>query len=486
MKRIHKIILAVPSCTWFNRRRWTVIPYTLALLRAIIPKEYEVILLDPNFNNLSIEEVSKIIKDFSPDLIGISCISHEYSKSAHQLAKIAKTIDSSTIVVMGGVYVTLTPDLSLEDDNIDFVILGEGEERFPKLLKMINEKDDDFSEFDGIGYKKNGSFTINAVKNYIRDLDSLPFPAYEKIDYQAYANRSDRFSNVLLPRYYPYAITSTSRGCPFSCVYCSTEAIDGKKTRFKSTKRVLEEIDWLVKEYKIKELIIFDDNLILDRNRFIKILKGLIERDYDLRWKSTNITTFLLDDELLDLMKESKSYQLILPIESGNQYVLDKLLRKPLHLKKALSIAKKAKELGFETAADFIIGIPGETWDQIRDSAKFAEEMDVDMVSFHCATPLPKSELYNMAKRHKALSDDFDFRKDKFFGFGRAYISTEEFSSQDLHIFRAFEWDRINFKTQRKKERFAMMNGITLEELEEWRKETRRNIGLYFPENSSK
>lgn len=481
MKEIRRIMLAVPSCTWFNARAWTLIPYTLALLRAIIPDEYEVEMLDPNLENLTFEQTSKKIRGFQPDLVGISCISHEYSKSAHQLAELVKTIDPAIIVVLGGVYGTTTPELPMKDKNVDFVILGEGEERFPDFLKMLKEGNKDFTGFDGIAYRKREKVIINPIRHFIENLDALPLPAYEKLDYYAYANKSDKFSNVLLPRYYPYAITSSSRGCPFSCIYCSTHAIDGKKTRFKSATRVLEELDWLVNDYGVKEIIFLDDNLNLNRQRFVQILKGLIKKGYDLHWKSINFTTFLLDDELLELMKASKMYQLILPIESGNQYVLDKILHKPLRLEKALEVIKKAKELKLEVAADFIIGSPGETWDQIRETAQFAEQIDVDIVSFHVATPTPRSELYNIARSQGCLEKGFDFSTHQFFGFGRGYITTGEFNPQDLHMFRAFEWDRINFKTQRKKERFAMMTGISMEKLKMWRRATIQNAGVYFP-----
>ena len=183
-------------------------------------------------------------------------------------------------------------------------------------------------------------------------------------------------------------------------------------------------------------------------------------------------------------MKESKSYQLILPIESGNQYVLDNILRKPLKINKVMNIVNKAKSLDFEIAADFVIGSPGETWDQIWDSVRFAEEMDVDMVSFHIATPLPKTELYSLALKHNALAKDFSFTNYQGFGFGKGCITTDEFAPQQLHMLRALEWDRINFKNLNKKKRFAKMSGITLAELENWRKNSIRNLGIYFPKTS--
>jgi MoaA/NifB/PqqE/SkfB family radical SAM enzyme len=276
-------------------------------------------------------------------------------------------------------------------------------------------------------------------------------------------------------------MTSTSRGCPFKCVFCCTESIYGSSIRYQTADRVLKEIDWLVGEYGIKEIIFLDDNLVLDRKRFVQILEGLIKRDYDLHWKSVNLATFALDDELLELMVESGTYQLLLPVESGNQHVLTNLLRKPLRLEKVPGIVKKAKELGLETQAGFIIGTPGETWDQIRDTFRFAEQLDVDMVVFHVATPLPRTHLTQMAIDHGALPADFSFHPDHFFGFGKGVLTTDEFTPELLQMARALEWDRINFPTLEKRKRFIKIAGISLEELEDWRKQTLRKAGIYFP-----
>ena len=479
-------MLAMPNCTWLNPRAWHVPPYTLGLLRAVIPEDrYDIEILDTNLENLSIEETTRRIKDFRPDLVAVCSMSHEYARSAHKLIEIIKKTDRNIITLMGGVYCTVTPELAMDDKYLDFVILGEGEKRLPEFLERINKKIRNFSGFDGIAYRQNGKLILNPIKTHIEDLDSLPFPAYEEVHFSAFSKKSDKFSNVLLPRYYPYAITSTSRGCPFSCIYCSTHSIDGNKIRYKSSERVLEEIDWLVHDYGIKEIIFLDDNLILNRSRFVRILKGLIERNYDLHWKSVNLTTFKLDEKLLEMMKKSKAYQVILPIESGNQHVLSKILKKPLNLKRAKEIANKAKSLELETAADFIIGIPGETWDQIRETVRFAEDIDVDMVSFHIATPLPKTEMYEIAKNRGALEKDFDFKNLSLFGFAKGHITTDEFKPEVLHMLRALEWDRINFKTPEKKKRFARMAGITLKELEMWRKKTLENVGIYFPKISS-
>ena len=284
MTKIKKIMLAAPSCTWFNERPWSIPPYTLAILKSVSPQDFEVEIMEPNLEDLSIEQVKEKIACFKPDLIGISCMSLEYAKSVHKMIEIAKSVNSEMIVLLGGVYGTVAPEITMMDKNIDYLIMGEGEKRFPLLLQSINTHNLSFDKLDGLAYRNGSELIVKPIATYIDDLDSLPFPDYDSFDYLAYAGESNKFSNVLLPRYFPYAITTSSRGCPYNCIYCSTHAIDGKKIRFKSHERVLSEIDWLVDKYGIRELIFMDDNLNSKKDRFKKIMKGLIKRNYDLHW----------------------------------------------------------------------------------------------------------------------------------------------------------------------------------------------------------
>nr|CRH06878.1 conserved protein of unknown function [Include B12 binding domain and Radical SAM superfamily protein domain] [Candidatus Magnetococcus massalia] len=481
MGHINRVLLAQPNTSWFDKRQWVVPPYTLAILSACIPEKYAKKSLDPSLDDLSLEQTVQQILDFNPDFVGLTCMSLEYARHIHALAEALKKRQPQLIVVLGGVYVTTSPELAMRDRVADFGVMGEGEKRLPQMLEMLDRGETDFSQFDGITYWDGDQQVINKPVALIRPLDEVPFPDHEAIRFHDYFSSNSSYGNVMNARKMPYALTVTSRGCPYECIYCSTHSIDGMKVRLRSAENVLAEIDWLYHEQGVKEILFLDDNLVINRKRFRQILQGLIDRDYDLLWKSMNLATFLLDEEMLEMMAAAKTYQLILPIESGNQYVLDNILKKPLDLKKVMPLVAKGKELGMEIAADFIIGSPGETWDQIRDSCNFADEMDVDMVSFHIATPLPETQMYHLAKDKGYLPEDFSFGDAAMFGFGRGMIETEEFSPRDLHMLRALEWDRINFKTAEKRRRFAKMAGIGVEELKEWRRNTIRNLGVYFP-----
>ncbi len=203
-------------------------------------------------------------------------------------------------------------------------------------------------------------------------------------------------------------------------------------------------------------------------------MEGIIDRGYDLIWKCTNIAIWSVDEELLDLMKESGCYQITVSIESGNQHVLKNIIKKPIKLEKMPAIINMMKSKGFEILCNFIIGFPHETWDQIRDTIAFAEKLNVDLVNFHIATPLPNTELMEICVKEGYLPEDFN----EGIGFTRGIISTEDFSAYELQILRAFEWDRINFNSEERKKNIARIEGINIEELEQWRKNTRHKLGV--------
>jgi len=149
-------------------------------------------------------------------------------------------------------------------------------------------------------------------------------------------------------------------------------------------------------------------------------------------------------------------------------------------LKIVPGIVSKCRQLGIDLGANFVIGFPGETWEELRETFRFAESCGFDLTHFHIATPLPGTELYHIAKNRGLLPDNFSFFDKKYFGFGQAFISTDEFTAQELMVLRAYEYDRINFSTPEKIAKVAEMMLVDQEELREHRRQTRLNCGIHF------
>lgn len=478
MRKIEKVLLTQPNYAWFGGRAWKMIPYTLGILNASIKKHkhYQTDLLDATYENLSEEEFVKRVGESKPDAVCVGTISPESTRIVNHLTELIKTNFPDCIIIEGGGLPSTVLNIAMKDRNVDYWVMGEGEFRFPALLDELNKDEPNLSSLDGIAYYEKGVPRIIPNNGFITDLDSIPFPDYGNLDFMGYSNKLLKFALQVVPRKFPWTVSSTSRGCVFSCVFCGSPSMSGKRVRMRSADNVLREIDEMY-EKGIREIIYLDDLFLYSRERAMKIMEGLAQRKYDLFWKCCNLAIWQLDKELLDMMWKTGCYQITVSIESGNQEVLNKVIKKPVILKNVPPILDYAKKVGFEIIANFVIGFPQETWDQIMESVTFAENLNVDLVNFHIATPLPNTELTQTAIKGGYIPEDFMENLDKL-GYTKGAISTEEFTAQELQILRAFEWERINFRSPERRKAIARMQGITLEELEEWRKQTRRQLGV--------
>lgn len=480
-KNIRKFMFIVPNTRWFGKRCWFWFVAGVTILTPIIKKNgFEVEILEANVDNLTIEETKDRIRTFGPDAVGISNMSVEYWRQLHECAKLAKEVSPEIVTIVGGVHSTTMPERVMEDTNVDFVILNEGEERLPSLLRLL-QSGEGFSSMNGLLYRDGDKVVKIQSDGWVTDLDSVSIPDYTIYkDSEKVFNSSQSAAGGVNTRRAPVAPITSSRGCPYKCCFCAGPITSGRQMRFRSPENVLQEIDMLVQNYGVKEIIFQDDEMFANKQRSREIIQMIKDRRYDLIWKNTNLSSWRLDYELIKLMKESGCYQITISPESGNERVLEEIIHKPAKLETVRNVVKWCKDLGVEILCDFVIGLPGETWDEIRDTTNFAEELDADAVKFAVATPFPGTELFAIAVEKGLFPKDYDFYTDHYLGFANPTIDTEHWSRQDLKMLRVMEWDRINFKTMAKKVRYAKVNGLTQEQLEKFRSDTRKNLGVYF------
>jgi radical SAM superfamily enzyme YgiQ (UPF0313 family) len=462
MKQIKKILLVVPNFRWRGLDSityWHFVPYNLCLIAAMIDKKYDIQIVDANFKNFTEEEFKQIIKKESPDLVGITVLMDQYGNTGHKVARIVKEVNPQIITVIGGVYATTNEEYVMSDCNINYLISGEGEYAFRDLIEYLQNRN--YKIPKGVWYRQGKNVINGGRTDLIEDLDILPLPAYHLIDFPAYSNLIERNSTDR-PPVLPYAWLFTSRGCPLNCCFCQVRHISSSKFRARSPKNVLNELKWLKATYNIKSFNIMDDNFLTDRKRTIGILKGLIDEKLDLQWKMIATALFYLDYDLLNLMKKSGCQYIDIAIESGSPRVLKEIIHKPIKKEKVLEIIKWAKELGIFITGNFILGFPGETWDEIRQTLLFAEQIDLDYVKIFFAVPLPKTDLFKLAIESKCIDENFD---SKTIDWKHAIIQTDQFSKKDISILRAYEWDRINFTNPDKRCKIAKIMEISEEEL---------------------
>jgi anaerobic magnesium-protoporphyrin IX monomethyl ester cyclase len=473
-----KILITSPNYSWFGKRSWPMLPYTLGLINGCISNDYNTFIYDPNFDNDTFEKVKSNLKDMNPDLILLSSISTDYIAHSIKMIEIIRESLPNTKIIFGGVIPTVLKNEVFDKiKNIDLYMFREAEERLLKTIQALETNN--FQELDlieGISYLKDNKLIHNKfdkTDGFVYDLDKVNLPDYGNLDILKYGNIVMKKSVQTVARNYPFAISSTSRGCPFNCTFCSGWTVTGKKVRMRNSKNVLDEIDYLYKK-GIREIIYLDDHFLFNKKRAKEIMYGLIERKYDLTWKCVNVNIANLDAEILSLMKLSGCYQIAVSIESGDDYVLKNLIKKPfIDLERSIKILDFAKKMDFELIANFVIGYPDETWLQIRKTFDYASKLNIDYAIFHIATPLPQTELMKMYI-DKGLIDE----KIKNYGFCEPNINTSEFTSNDLKVLRAYEWERINFSSLERINKIAKMQGLTYDECMEWRRKTLNGLGI--------
>ena len=477
IKNKKKILFIMPNFRWIDEdvnALWDLIPWNLCQIASVIKDvTSEIKIIDTYKDNLSEDELSKQISEYKPDIVGLTVLMDQYAGVAPMITKIVKNISKNIITVLGGVYAMANPSRAMKDKNLDYVVIGEGEYVFKQLIGFYSGVCD--LPERGICFRKNGNGKLEnrGHSEFIKNLDDLPRPAYDLIDFSSYCKKINDRKAVDRPADYPYARIITSRGCPEKCSFCQVPSLQGSYFRARSPEHVCDEIEWLKKEYGIKSIIFDDDNLLTNTKRGKALFKMMIERKLGMRWVYPCTAVFRLDTEMIDLIAESGCEYLCIAIEAGTERVTRDIVLKPLDFEHAKKMVAYARKKGIFVAANFIIGFPTETWEEIRKTIDFAEEINVDYAKIFIAIPLRNTEMFDLAERTDSIIME-TYDADSMWSVG-GLIKSNEWSPDDLTILRAYEWDRINFSDPKKMKKIADRMGITIKELGQIRRRTLNN-----------
>jgi radical SAM superfamily enzyme YgiQ (UPF0313 family) len=364
------------------------------------------------------EEIRKKVEDSKADVFGISSNFTPYHGEALELAKIIKELDSRKIVVMGGAHVSCDPDGVLKSPLVDYVILGEGEIRFPLLLEQIEKgRTRKIKEMDGIGYRVDGEIMINPLQSFIQDLDSLPYPARELLDLDRYRIRKKRSTMIV-----------TSRGCPHGCAYCSTHLIMGTSFRTRSPEDILQEMMECWNRYGIQIFDIEDDNFTFDKERAKKLMTLVIETfgEQVLELTAMNGVSFAsLDEELLRLMKRAGFKTINLSFVSTDFSIKESMKRPGLAID-FKDIVDKAEQVNLNMIAYAILGMPGQTIEEMVDTLIYLMGKRV-LIGPSVYYPTPGTDLFKKCKKMGILpSHSSQWRSSAL------PIETKEFNRLDI------------------------------------------------------
>ncbi len=391
----------------------------LAYLAAFSEKRGdEVVIFDADVEK---HPIAEFIQEYRPDIVGITANTPQV-KQAWRAAKAIKEVHDC-LIVLGGPHVSVLPEESCEKPFVDVVVRGEGEEtwvdvcnRLETYLKdqpvyhteaFMHPENEIFKDCQGVSYKtSDGQIHNNPDRTPIADLDSLPWPAYHHFKMDRYTNLQPATDHVDGARSFSIL---TSRGCPYRCTFCS-QSIMPIKWRSRSAESVLAEWRHLVEELGAQEIGVLDDSANIRVKRLEEIATLLIENQLNhVPWIFVNgIRANLASKELLTLLKQAGLKRTAFGVETGDPEIL-KSIDKKIDLDTIRQAFKNAKEIGLETIAFMILGLPGETRQTMQNSINFAIEIDPMIANFSMMTPYPGTKVYEIVKRQgRFLINDWE------------------------------------------------------------------------------
>lgn len=373
---------------------------------ALIGEGHDVRLIDLNVQDTDIE---RYVKDFSPDLVGITAMTSSVN-SAGRVAERIKHVNLDIVTVLGGVHASAMPVETMQDcPYIDILVFGEGEETVRELCHSVHERKE-LSNLKGIAYREKGELVKTDPRPLISDLDSIPFPARNLADFSLY--RRSHVSRGFSRKYMNILEIIVSRGCPNQCIFCASHINYGASIRFRSFENVAAEIEECIKEYGINHVFIADDTFTLNR-RLVEQLCDFFAGN-NLTWDcSTRVNT--VTPELLKRMAESGCRKVSFGVESGSPRIL-KLIKKGITLEQVREAFGMARVAGIRyVEGTFILGCHiDEKPEDVEMTISLINELMPDFVSLSVICPFPGTEIYGDMQREGLLPqrpnwDDFSF-----------------------------------------------------------------------------
>ncbi|MBN1384041.1 MAG: B12-binding domain-containing radical SAM protein [Elusimicrobia bacterium] len=455
-----KILFVNPPSpvTYYNKEVYP--PSSLLYLAAVLKNNgEEVRILDlkcPKYENKDNPQKNyedtliNTISDFQPDIIGFGCLFSGNFPELLKLANISKKNFRDIPIVIGGIHPTIYAAEILKNcPSIDWAILGEGEESVVQLINSIKSDTYKFEKIDGFAYRKNEKPIVNLKTSFIKNPDTIPFPAYDLIDLKDYYVDTSAWHN---PKKLPINTSVpiiTSRSCPNRCRFCSMYMVMGPHWRPRSPKNVVEEIEFVYNKYNHRHFSFMDDNLTLKKSHAMEICNQIIKKNLTIQFETPNgLAINTLDEEVLDALVAAGMVRTGLAIESGSDFIRNKIMRKNLSKEKiyqVVDLTRKYKDL-FVTAF-FIMGMPEETKETLMDTYNMIKDINVNKVILMNIVPFPGTEVFKQALSDNLLVDpdikNMYLTGERYFtNYQKFFIKPYKMELKDLIEFRN-KYDRL-------------------------------------------
>ena len=401
---------------------------------------HEVMVLDCLVEELGYSEVEERIRALAPEVVGITCLTFTLL-DVLKAAKIVKVVNPETTVVIGGPHAHIYPKETASQDNVDYVVTGEGEVTMSELVAAL-ERGEKQPGVPGLVYVRDGEAVDTGRRPPVDDLDSLPMPARHLTPYEKY--------HSLLARGSAVTTMFTSRGCPYGCKYCDRPNM-GRSFRFRSAGNVADEFEKCA-EMGIDEFLVYDDTFTVSRKRALEVCREIVRRELKVYW-DIRTRVDLVNEELLVALKEAGCIRIHFGVEAGSDPIL-KNLNRGVKVEQVRETFKLTKRIGIGTLGYFMVGNPGETRDDVERTMELARELDPDFAHITIMTPFPATQLYYDALEKGlyetdhwaefARSPEADFRP----RFWEEHFSTDELRELCELFYRRF-YGRPKFMLRR-------------------------------------
>lgn len=385
---------------------------------------HEIKLVDASVEEMSILDVVEEVKKWKPDIVGTTSTTPIYTATRMILEKV-KELDANITTMLGGFHITALPERTMQEcTEVDYGVVGEGEETIQELINCIDQKKDPRS-VKGIIYRdEKGKIHLTSPRPPIKDLGRIPHPARHLLKMDRYL-WSVQDKGIVV-------VTSilTQRGCPFSCIFCGVQTMFPGKTRYREMSDVMDEIEEVVRKYNVGHIMFCDDTLTLNRHKVEQMCQEIKKRNLKFTFEGyTRANT--VTPELLKMLREVGLVRLSFGVETGNAEIM-KAIKKGVTLEDIKQAYEWCFELGIETRCSLMIGHPLETKKTIEQTIAFANDLKCYQAYINITTPYPGSELYKMAKDGygglKLLTDDWkEYRR-----YGNSVMEMNDLSVEDL------------------------------------------------------
>lgn len=449
-----KVLLVNPPipATWYNDEFYP--PSGLLYLAAVLEKNgQDVKLLDmkalkpdiPDKQKFYVDTLIKAISDFNPGIIGFGCLFSGNFLDVLRFSVVCKERFKEIPIVAGGIHFTIYAEKILENcPSIDGVFLGEAEEAIVELAETIKSRHFELDKVDGFAYRNNGKIQMNPKSNFIKNIDNIPFPAYNLINIKDYYVDTSHWHNPKrLPINTSLPIIS-SRSCPYRCTFCSMYTVMGPHWRGRSANNVVDEIEYLYNTYNHRHFSFMDDNFSFNKQRTLEICREIKRRNMDIQYETPNgLSISSLDKEVLDAMVSSGLVRIYLAIESGSDFIRNKIMKKNLKREKIFEVIRLTKEYPrLFVNVFFVMGMPEETQETLQDTFDMIKEIEVNKIHLMNIIPFPGTKVYEQAVRDNLLigidaENMYKFDNLYFKNYTHFFIKPYKLTLKELHDFRA-------------------------------------------------